>query len=207
MDDVDKQQAMDWMDAFARLVGEQAHQLTELDRQIGDADHGSNLDRGMKAVLALDADAQPDAVGYLKKAGMTLVGTVGGAAGPLYGTFLLRFASALPADGRADSPAELAAAWRGGLDGVVSRGKSGLGDKTMVDALQPAVEAMEAGHPDVRSCLQAGLEAARAGLESTRPMVARKGRASYLGERSAGHLDPGAASTVLLLEAALAAQA
>ncbi|GAB2474000.1 dihydroxyacetone kinase subunit DhaL [Luteococcus sediminum] len=197
---------MDWMGAFARLVGEHAVRLTELDRQIGDADHGSNMDRGMKAVLALDAASQPDAVDYLKKAGMTLVGTVGGAAGPLYGTFLLRFASALPAGDRADSPAELAAAWRGGLDGVVSRGKSGLGDKTMVDVLQPAVEAMEAGHEDVASCLQAGLEAAREGLESTRAMVARKGRASYLGERSAGHLDPGAASAVLLLEAALAAQ-
>ncbi|MFC6360456.1 dihydroxyacetone kinase subunit DhaL [Luteococcus peritonei] len=186
---------------FADRISEHAAELTDLDRQIGDADHGSNMERGMKAVAALAADDFPDAASYLKKAGMTLVSTVGGASGPLYGTFLLRFAAAAPAD---ESPAAMAAAWRAGLDGVIARGKAGLGDKTMVDALQPAVEAMESSHPDLASCLAAGLQAAAAGREAAVPLVARKGRASYLGERSAGHADPGATSMTMLLESAAA---
>ncbi|MEL4504954.1 dihydroxyacetone kinase subunit DhaL [Luteococcus sp. H138] len=184
---------------FAAQISENAANLTELDRQIGDADHGSNMERGMKAVAALDAADFPDAPTYLKKAGMTLVSTVGGASGPLYGTFLLRFAGALEPE---DTPASIAKAWHAGLDGVLSRGKAGLGDKTMVDALQPAVEAMEETSESVAACLQAGLVAGTQGRDATIPMVARKGRASYLGERSAGHQDPGATSLVLLLESA-----
>lgn len=184
---------------YASQISENAADLTELDRQIGDADHGSNMDRGMKAVAALAADDFPDAPTYLKKAGMTLVSTVGGASGPLYGTFLLRFAGALEPD---DSPASIAKAWRAGLDGVVSRGKAGLGDKTMLDALQPAVEAMEEANQSVEACLQAGAAAGAAGRDATTAMIARKGRASYLGERSIGHQDPGATSMVMLLESA-----
>ncbi|MEL4358853.1 MULTISPECIES: dihydroxyacetone kinase subunit DhaL [unclassified Luteococcus] len=184
---------------FAAQINQHAAELTELDRLIGDADHGSNLDRGMKAVQALDVADFPDAATYLKKAGMTLVSTVGGASGPLYGTFLLRFAGALEPE---DSPTAMAKAWRAGLDGVLSRGKAGLGDKTLVDALQPAVEAMEETTDSVAACLEAGVQAATAGREATIAMVARKGRASYLGERSAGHQDPGATSMVMLLESA-----
>lgn len=185
---------------FAATISQNAALLTDLDRQIGDADHGSNMDRGMQAVVALDPDF-PDAASYLKKAGMTLVSTVGGASGPLYGTFLLRFAGALTGQATQDA-AGMAQAWRAGLEGVISRGKAGLGDKTMVDALQPAVEAMEAEPTDVASCLAAGLVAGQRGRDLTTPMVARKGRASYLGDRSAGHQDPGATSVVLMLEAA-----
>ncbi|MGO4956244.1 dihydroxyacetone kinase subunit DhaL [Luteococcus sp. Sow4_B9] len=193
--------AMAWMADYAELIAAHAAELTELDRQIGDADHGSNLDRGMQAVVALDASSFDSAADYLKKAGMTLVSTVGGAAGPLYGTFLLRFASAL---GETNDAPATARAWRAGLEGLVARGKAGVGDKTVVDALAPAVEAMEAHTGDVRSCLEAGLAAARAGRDATVPMVARRGRASYLGERSAGHQDPGATSITLLVESALA---
>lgn len=188
------------MTDYADKISTHAAELTELDRQIGDADHGANMDRGMQAVREIDADAFPDAVDYLKKAGMTLVSTVGGASGPLYGTFLLRFAASL---GQGDDVASLVRAWRGALDGVVARGKAGLGDKTMLDALIPAVEAMEATQTTVQECLQAGVEAARQGRDATVPLVARKGRASYLGERSAGHQDPGATSITLLVESAL----
>ena len=178
-----------WLGAFAAAVTEHAAELTELDSAIGDADHGSNLERGMKAVLAaLDADPPGDAAVLLKKAGMTLVSTVGGASGPLYGTFFLRMAAAAP---------DPAAMFRAGLEGVLTRGKAVPGDKTMVDALTPAVEALEAG-----GSLQAAAAAAAAGRDATTPMVARKGRASYLGERSVGHQDPGATSMAMLIEAA-----
>lgn len=192
--------AQAWMADFAATISQNAALLTDLDRQIGDADHGSNMNRGMQAVIALDPDF-PDAASYLKKAGMTLVSTVGGASGPLYGTFLLRFAGALTGQTTHDAHG-MARAWRAGLEGVISRGKAGPGDKTMVDALQPAVEAMEAETSDLAICLTSGLAAGEQGRDATTPMVARKGRASYLGERSAGHQDPGATSIVLLLEAA-----
>jgi dihydroxyacetone kinase phosphoprotein-dependent L subunit len=196
---LDAAAAAAWMADFADVVHENAAYLTDLDRQIGDADHGSNLDRGMKAVMALGADF-PDAGALLKKAGMTLVSTVGGASGPLYGTFLMRVGGSWPADADA---AGLGAALRAGLDGIVQRGKAVPGDKTMVDALTPALDAFDGAASDgVAAALGAAASAAAAGRDATVPLVARKGRASYLGERSAGHQDPGATSVTMLLEAA-----
>ncbi len=194
-----------WLRAFADEVTDHADELTRLDSEIGDADHGSNMRRGMTAVVG-KLDAAPDAApaALLKSAGMTLVSTVGGASGPLYGTFFLRMGTS--AGDRAEfDGAAFAAALRAGLEGVVTRGKAQLGDKTMVDALTPAVEALDAALADgasLKDALRAAATAAREGADATVPLVARKGRASYLGERSAGHRDPGATSTTLLLEAA-----
>lgn len=196
---MDAARAGAWLAEFGRLVATHEDELTDLDRAIGDADHGANMARGMVAVAALDPGSFDDAGAYLKKAGMTLVSTVGGASGPLYGTFFLRFAGAL-AGGEA-------AALRAGLDGVVARGKAVEGDKTLVDALTPAVAAFEAavvsgstGGSAGGSAWGAAAEAAASGRDATVPLVARKGRASYLGERSAGHQDPGATSMALLLD-------
>jgi phosphoenolpyruvate---glycerone phosphotransferase subunit DhaL len=194
-----------WIREFARLVHEQRDALTQLDAAIGDADHGANLDRGMTAaVAALEAQPADDPAAVLKTVATTLIKTVGGASGPLYGTFFLRAAGALDGDdGRA-----FAAAVRAGYDGVVARGKAERGDKTMLDALGPAVDALDealgSGKP-LDEALGAAAEAAAAGRDATEPLVARKGRASYLGERSAGHVDPGAASATLLVEAAATA--
>lgn len=192
-----------WLADFAGVVREHAAELTELDAAIGDADHGANMDRGMKAVVALDASEFPNAGAYLKKAGMTLVSTVGGASGPLYGTFLMRFGAALPEEG-GDGP-HLGAALRAGLEGIVARGKAEIGDSTMVDALSPAIDAYDAalgGGKSVGEALQAAVRASAEGRDSTIPLVARKGRASYLGDRKIGHVDPGATSVTYLLESA-----
>ena len=196
-----------WLRRFAEVVHERRDELTALDAAIGDADHGSNLDRGMAAVVAVLDDAPPaDAAGLLKKTGATLVSKVGGASGPLYGTLFLRMAGAA-GDGDLDDAA-VARALRAGLDGVVARGKAEPGDKTMVDALGPACDALDtavgAGEP-LSGALAAAAEAAAQGRDATVPMVARKGRASYLGERSAGHADPGATSAALLVQAAATA--
>ena len=195
-----------WLRAFATSVHDNAQYLTELDSAIGDADHGSNMDRGMRAVVAaLDATQFDSADALFKKVGMTLVSTVGGASGPLYGTFFLRFGSALQGVDEA-SAAELGAALRAGFDGIVSRGKAETGDKTMVDAWGPALEAYDqAASEGLAPALGAAAAAAAKGRDDTIPLVARKGRASYLGERSAGHQDPGATSTTMLLESAAAA--
>ncbi|GAB79161.1 dihydroxyacetone kinase DhaL subunit [Austwickia chelonae] len=196
------QNAHAWMVAFAEAVHTDADLLTDLDRQIGDADHGSNMDRGMQAVTALDHDSFADTPAYLKKAGMTLVSTVGGASGPLYGTFFMRFAGALGDESRPDTD-RFAAALQAGVDGVIARGKAEPGDKTMIDALAPAVEAFAKASTDgLAAALTAAADAAAQGRDATTPLVARKGRASYLGERSAGHQDPGATSTAMLLAAA-----
>ncbi|HKF33249.1 MAG TPA: dihydroxyacetone kinase subunit DhaL [Jatrophihabitantaceae bacterium] len=186
-----------WLSEFARLVAEHRDELTELDAAIGDADHGTNMDRGMTAVVEnLDGDT----IGAVcKQAGMTLVRTVGGASGPLYGTFWLRFGVAA-GEVTSLSAAGLAAAMRAGLDGVVARGKAEHDDKTMFDALAPAVEVIETG-----GTLQAAADAADKGRDATIEMLARKGRASYLGERSVGHQDPGATSAALLIRAAASA--
>jgi dihydroxyacetone kinase phosphoprotein-dependent L subunit len=169
------------------------------------------MDRGMTAVAALDPAAFTDAAAYLKKAGMTLVSTVGGASGPLYGTFFLRFAAALeqPAVDAGEQGADLAAvvgaALRAGVEGVVARGKAAPGDKTMLDALLPAVDAYDAAAGQgLDAALSAAAAAAADGRAATIPLVALKGRASYLGERSAGHQDPGATSAALLMAAAAA---
>ncbi|PRY17278.1 dihydroxyacetone kinase DhaL subunit [Kineococcus rhizosphaerae] len=187
---LDAATALAWLRAFAGLVDERAGELTDLDRPIGDSDHGVNLQRGMHAVVAAFEQEAPDTAGaVLTKAGSTLVSTVGGASGPLFGTLLRRTGKAL--DG-----GDLASALRAGLDGVVKLGGAQVGDATLVDALTPAVEALEAG----RSPFEAA-EAAAEGAASTEPLVARKGRASYLGERGVGHRDPGAESVVLLFTA------
>ena len=195
----------EWVRRFARLVAENRDLLTELDAAIGDADHGSNMDRGMTAAVAALDDSPPATAGALfSKVGMTLVSSVGGASGPLFGTLFLRMGSTL---GDADnvSAADVAAALRAGLEGVVARGKAGPDDKTMYDALAPAADALEAAL-DEQATLAAGMKAAReaatAGRDATTPMLARKGRASYLGERSVGHQDPGATTVALLFEAA-----
>jgi phosphoenolpyruvate---glycerone phosphotransferase subunit DhaL len=193
-----------WLRRFHGLVIKNQAELTELDSAIGDADHGINMARGMTAVIdKLDSALPVRANDLFKTAAMTLVMSVGGASGPLYGTFFLRFAGAAGPDIELDAEA-LHMALRAGLTGVVERGKAEPGDKTMVDALSPALEAMEAvikKGGDLVAAVMAARDAAAAGRDATVPMVARKGRASYLGERSAGHMDPGAASMSLLFDA------
>jgi phosphoenolpyruvate---glycerone phosphotransferase subunit DhaL len=194
-----------WVRRFADLVAEERDHLTELDSAIGDADHGTNLERGMKAaVVALDELDSAAAGPLLTKVGMTLVSTVGGASGPLYGTLFLRMGATF-GDVPTASPEQVAAALRAGLDGVVARGKAQAEDKTMYDALAPAVDALVAGLKDgldLGEALGKARAAADAGRDATTPMLARKGRASYLGERSVGHQDPGATSVALLVAAA-----
>jgi dihydroxyacetone kinase-like protein len=193
-----------WLRRFRDLVINHKTVLTELDSAIGDADHGINMARGMTSVIdKLDGD-QPSQVNDLfKTVAMALVSSVGGASGPLYGTFFLRFAGAAGPVIELDAHA-LDAALRAGLAGIVERGKAQAGDKTMVDALWPALDAMEAvinTGGDLAVAVAAARDAAAAGRDETVPMVARKGRASYLGERSAGHMDPGAAPMSLLFDA------
>jgi phosphoenolpyruvate---glycerone phosphotransferase subunit DhaL len=210
MGDVDLDTLQRWLRTFAASVAAQKDDLTALDAAIGDADHGANMDRGMTAVVqGLEAAPAADPAALFKQTGMTLVKSVGGASGPLYGTLFLRMA---PATGGAATldPETFAKALRAGLEGVVARGKAELGDKTMVDALTPALDALDAALASGRSpaeALRAALAAADEGRDATTPMVARKGRASYLGERSAGHQDPGATSAALLVAAAATAVA
>ena len=197
-----------WLTAFADDVADHREQLTQLDAAIGDADHGSNLDRGMTAVVAaLDKTPPATPAALFKATGMTLVSTVGGASGPLYGTLFLRMAASAGEAETLDAAA-FGAALRAGLGGVVARGKAEAGDKTMFDALAPACDAYDAAVADgagLAAALAAAAQAAEAGRDATIPMLARKGRASYLGERSVGHQDPGATSTALLIGAAVRA--
>jgi dihydroxyacetone kinase-like protein len=191
-----------WLGAFAGEVTANRNLLTQLDAAIGDADHGINLDRGMTDVVAaLDVLAAVSPGVLLKTTGMTLVRTVGGASGPLYGTFFLRMSAAV-GDAETLDPVRFAAALRAGLDGVVARGRAQAGDKTMYDALAPACDALDAAFAarlDLATALQRAAAAAATGRDATTPMLARKGRASYLGERSVGHQDPGATSSALLV--------
>ncbi|HEY0165861.1 MAG TPA: dihydroxyacetone kinase subunit DhaL [Jatrophihabitans sp.] len=197
-----------WIRTFAELVAEHKDSLTELDAAIGDGDHGANMDRGMRAVVTALEEAEPATASALfSKAGMTVVSTVGGASGPLFGTLFLRMGTAL-GDSTEISLAQLATALRAGLDGVLARGKAEAGDKTMVDALAPAVTALEeaaAARTSMAEALGLALSAAEGGRDATTPMQARKGRASYLGERSVGHQDPGATTVALLMAAAVRA--
>ena len=190
-----------WMTEFRRLVTEQRDYLTELDSAIGDADHGTNMTRGMTAAMTkVDAAPSADAGEFFKIIGMTLVSSVGGASGPLYGTFFLRLGTSAGTADTLDGTA-LGAALRAGLEGVVARGKAQLEDKTMLDAMIPAVGAFQTaleGGADLPAAADAALAAAEQGRDATEPMLAKKGRASYLGERSIGHIDPGATSTALL---------
>ncbi|RVU22327.1 dihydroxyacetone kinase subunit L [Streptomyces antnestii] len=183
-----------WLTAATAAVDREAARLTELDSPIGDADHGSNLQRGFVAVSAvLDREAPDTPGGVLTLAGRQLISTVGGASGPLYGTLLRRTGKAL-GDAPEVSEADLATALRAGVDAVMTLGGAAPGDKTMIDALVPAVDALA-------TSFDAAATAAEQGALATTPMQARKGRASYLGERSIGHQDPGATSSALLLAA------
>ncbi len=188
--------------AVAAAIAEQHVELTRLDREIGDGDHGENMNRGFKAVVAkLDADPGMTPGAILKLVAMTLMSTVGGASGPLYGTAFLRAATTVGDAGQLDAGA-VGAALAAALGGVQARGKAVPGDKTIVDALVPAVEAAESARGNsVAEVLQAAAAAAQDAVATTIPLVARKGRASYLGERSAGHADPGATSTAVILRA------
>ena len=189
-----------FLETFAARIHAAKEELTELDSAIGDADHGINMDRGMTAILELLPGLQDGDAGTLfKQTGMKLISTVGGASGPRYGTFFLRLGTAFGTAAEI-GPTELAAGFRAGLEGVIARGKAGLDDKTMVDAMVPAVAALEAGIADLPAALAAAAIAAAEGRDRVTPLVARKGRASYLGERSAGHQDPGATSTTILFE-------
>jgi phosphoenolpyruvate---glycerone phosphotransferase subunit DhaL len=197
---------VDWMRRFAAEMAEHRQELVRLDTAIGDGDHGTNMDRGMrKALEKLDGAEPADVGGVLKTVAMALVSSVGGAAGPLYGTLFLQMGGALAGQADVDL-AGWSAAWRKGLEGVQARGKAEAGDKTMVDALIPAVEALEHA-PDLESGLRAAVQAAEEGMNATTPLVARKGRASYLGERSKDHQDPGATSTYYLFQSAAEALA
>ena len=194
----------DWVRGFAAAVAEAKDELTALDSAIGDADHGINMDRGMKAVVEkLDADQPGDVPALMKAVGKTLISKVGGAGGPLYGTLFLQFGQAAPPDGM--TPDDFAACLDAAVAGVQSRGKAEPGDKTMIDALLPAGDALRAALADgagFGAALGRAADAAEEGARATIPLVARKGRASYLGERSAGHQDPGATSSALLVRCA-----
>jgi len=195
-----------WVQRFAAEVEANKEYLTQLDAAVGDGDHGINMQRGMSAVVAkVDTQAGEQDVGaLLKTVGMTLVSTVGGAGGPLYGTLFLQMGTATA--GKSElSPDDWAAALEAGIAGVQARGKAEPGDKTMIDALLPGRDALKAaldGGATFADALRQSAAAAEQGMRDTIPLVARKGRASYLGERSAGHQDPGATSSHLLLEAA-----
>ncbi len=191
----------DWMTGFSTAMREHRQELVQLDTAIGDGDHGTNMDRGMrKALEKLDAQEPADVGTELKTVATALVSSVGGAAGPLYGTLFLQMGSALAGKDEVGLE-EYAAAWRKGVDALMARGKAEPGDKTMVDALRPAVEALEQAS-DLDDGLRSAVDAAERGMRDTIPLVARKGRASYLGERSRDHQDPGATSTYYLCQTA-----
>jgi phosphoenolpyruvate---glycerone phosphotransferase subunit DhaL len=192
-----------FVESFADRIHERREELTQLDSAIGDADHGINMDRGFTAVRTKLAELPSDAdLGTVAKTvGMTLISTVGGASGPLYGTFFLRLSTSFGDRSEVDAPG-LGAALRAGLEGLVQRGKAQLDDKTMVDAVTPALEAYDAATGDgLLAALSTAADAAAAGRDRITPLVASKGRASYLGERSANHQDPGATSSTIMLEA------
>jgi dihydroxyacetone kinase-like protein len=208
MGDVNLSLLTGWVREFARVIGENAQYLTDLDAAVGDADHGINMDRGMRAVVdALEEDAPADMSELCKLVGMTLVKSVGGASGPLYGTFFLRMAPAL-GSGESVDAADFAKALGAGVEGVVQRGRAEAGDKTMFDALAPTLQALDsamASGADLAAALVDATVAAEKGRDATESMVARKGRASYLGQRSVGHIDPGATSAAMLISTAASA--
>lgn len=202
---VTRDQTLEWIKAIAEVLYKNKDYLTELDSAIGDADHGANMDRGFKKVMEkMPEFADKDIGTVFKTVGMNLISTVGGAGGPLYGTFFLQMG--MKSVGKMELTLEdWANALEAGVNGVVMRGKAELGDKTMVDALTPAVNQLKDAVKEnkvMHVALQEAANAAKEGMLATTPLVARKGRASYLGERSAGHQDPGATSSYLILQAA-----
>jgi len=204
MSQITAKDALAWIQRYAGHIAEQKDFLTQLDAAIGDADHGANMHRGFQAVLKKFPEMQEKDLGTIfKTVAMTLISTVGGASGALYGTFFLQASTV--ATGKTEvSPPEFVGILEKGLAGIVLRGKAAIGDKTMIDALQPAIRALRQALENGANLPEAAakaLEAAQNGARSTIPLVAKKGRASYLGERSANHQDPGTASTVLLFQA------
>jgi len=202
---VNRDDALEWIKGCAAILEENREYLIELDAAIGDADHGANMDRGFKAVMTKLPDLSDKDIGTVfKTVGMTLLSTVGGAGGPLYGTFFIQ--AGMKSAGKMELTLEdWTVAMDAALAGIVMRGKAELGDKTMVDALTPALNALKQALQDnipMHQALANAAEAAREGMVNTTPLVARKGRASYLGERSAGHQDPGATSSYLILKTA-----
>lgn len=202
---IDSDGLLTWFKALQETFARNKDCLTDLDAAIGDADHGINMDRGFTNLWAeLTDNNPPDPAAILKTAATVLIKTVGGAAGPLYGSFFLRASAACVAKNELDA-ADLAALFEAGLGGVVQRGRAEVNDKTMVDALTPAVASMKqavVGGADVAEMLSQAAAAAEEGMRATVPLQAKKGRASYLGERSIGHQDPGATSSYLLIKTA-----
>lgn len=202
---ISRDAVLHWLQAFAATINENNAYLTQLDSDIGDGDHGANMNRGMQAVLTiLPGIADKDIGSIFKTVGMKLVSTVGGASGPLYGTMFMQMGNATA--GKMELTLDdWIAAMQAGYDGVVMRGKAQLGDKTMVDALNPGLAALKAERERgaaIPEALRVAADATKQGMEATTPLVARKGRASYLGERSAGHQDPGATSSWYLMRTA-----
>jgi phosphoenolpyruvate---glycerone phosphotransferase subunit DhaL len=197
-------QATAWVDASATVIEANAGPLTKLDQAIGDGDHGSNMARGFRAVRERVGGLEdPDLGAVFKGVSVALVSKVGGASGPLYGSFYLGLAKSFGDASEVDDE-ELAKALRAGLDGIIARGKGQLEDKTMIDALSPALDALEAAvgeGKELGEALDAAEAAAAEGVKATIPLIARKGRASYLGERSRDHQDPGATSAHLIIKA------
>jgi len=208
MTTVTKEQIVRWLELTAEVLKENKSYLTDLDAAIGDADHGTNRDRGFtKVAEKLPGVADKDIGNIMKTVGMTLISSVGGASGPLYGTFFMRGGMAVDAKEEL-SDADLVAMLQGAVNGVKERGRAQLGDKTMIDALLPAVAALQEGvdnGKDAPGAMADAVAAAEQGMKDTIPLQARKGRASYLGERSIGHQDPGATSSYLILNALLTA--
>jgi dihydroxyacetone kinase-like protein len=205
---MNKTQILQWLQNFATEIEQNKEYLTELDAAIGDADHGINMDRGFKKVASqLPNIADKDISTILKTVSMTLISTIGGASGPLYGTFFLRASTAVT--GKEELTTEdLFNLLRSGVDGVIQRGKAQIGDKTMVDVLSPIVDNFQQSVDNNKNTLEAMQQVvalAEQAMKDTIPMLAKKGRASYLGDRSIGHQDPGATSTYLMLKSLLAA--
>jgi dihydroxyacetone kinase-like protein len=204
---VTRDQMVQWLENTAAVMKENKEYLTQLDSPIGDADHGINMDRGFRKVLEkLPGVADKDIGNVLKTTGMTLISSVGGASGPLYGTFFMRGGMAVDAKEELTGD-DLATMLQAAVDGVVQRGRAQAGDKTMVDAWLPAMktlrETLDGDNDNTIAALSQAVSAAEQGMKDTIPMQAKKGRASYLGERSIGHQDPGATSSYLMLKALL----
>lgn len=201
---ITKAQILQWIETTAKVLAENKEFLTQLDSAIGDADHGINMDRGFRKVMEkLPTVTDKDIGNVLKTIGMTLISSVGGASGPLYGTFFMRSGMVVTAKEEL-SGEDLANLLQAGVDGIVQRGRAELGDKTMIDAWFPAMTAMRASlaeSEDILAALETAVAAADQGVKDTIPLQAKKGRASYLGERSIGHQDPGATSSYLMLKA------
>lgn len=206
MHEINRDAVIEWLQELGRVYNDQSSLLTELDAAIGDADHGSNMNRGFSAISdALPELREKNIHTLLKDISMILIKTVGGSSGPLFGTFFLRMAHAIDQEDASINSGQLVAMFAAGLAGVQERGKANPNDKTMIDTLFPAVEAMQnaldSGH-SIPFILESGEAAAEKGMKSTITMLAKKGRASYLGERSVGHQDPGATSAYLMVKAA-----